>query len=64
MTKKQFIALADFISDAEGTHKSFTDVQIEYLADFCHSQNPAFKRERWLEYIKGNCDPNGGKMKR
>lgn len=33
------------------------------LADFCKYQNHAFKRERWLAYIAGECDPNGGELK-
>lgn len=30
------------------------------LADFCARQNPAFKRQLWLDYIEGKCGPNGG----
>ncbi len=33
------------------------------LADFCKSQNPAFMRERWLDYIAGECELNGGSVK-
>ena len=35
----------------------------EALADFCESQNPNFMRERWLDYIAGECGPNGGSIK-
>lgn len=33
------------------------------LADFCKSQNGAFKRDRWIAYINGECGPNGGEVK-
>ena len=60
MSKKQFIALADTIrSDANAG--IFSLQVIEKLADFCASQNPAFKRARWLDYIAGRCGKNGDK---
>lgn len=69
MTKKDFIALADairahnaqlsYISNARDT---FTDSQLAILADFCATQNPSFNRDRWLDYIAGNCGKNGGKV--
>lgn len=59
MTKQHFIALADSIR-ADGT---FTEAQIQTLADFCAAQNSAFNRERWLAYVAGDCGPNGGKRK-
>ena len=71
MTKKTFIALADVIREYNrgafetGTNIAsplqFTHTQIIALADFCESQNPEFKRDRWLVYIAGTCGPNGGK---
>jgi hypothetical protein len=71
MTKKHFIELADMIrfhnENASGSIESvskFDSVQIETLADFCKSANPAFNRQRWLEYIAGNCGPSGGKLKK
>jgi len=33
---------------------------ISALADFCATQHPAFKRDRWLAHIAGECRPNGG----
>lgn len=33
------------------------------LAEFCKSQNAQFMRERWLNYIAGECGKNGGKIK-
>lgn len=64
MKKKELVALADAIKRANSTLSSptnrFSTLQIELLADFCQSQNPAFKRERWLSYIAGECGKNGG----
>ena len=70
ISKKDFIALADYIrgwnitqssplQDAF-TDKPFTAAQIEHLAKFCLAQNSNFNRERWMDYVAGNCGPNGG----
>ena len=65
MTKKQFVALADSIREHNrlakfnGEH-AFTVDQLAALERFCASENPRFKRERWLDYIAGRCGPNGG----
>lgn len=61
MSKKDFIALAEYLKDYEDYCEPFTDQQIAHLANFCHSQNPNFNRNRWLDYIAGKCGPNGGK---
>ncbi len=70
MYKRQFIALADYISEfnrqarkAEYSlgRRTFNDEQLACLADFCQAQNPNFNRERWLGYIAGECGPCGGK---
>ncbi len=60
MSKKDFIALADYIktSDVE-----WTQMHLEVLADFCKAQNSAFMRGRWLGYIKGENGPSGGTIK-
>ena len=63
MTKKEFIKLADYLKDTQGYCEPFTERQIEHLANFCHSTNYRFKRERWTEYIAGECGPNGGRTK-
>lgn len=68
MSKKDFIALADTIKNANDTFEfngelQFTELQIEALAEFCQSQNSNFKRERWLGYIKGENGKNGGQVK-
>jgi hypothetical protein len=76
MSKKDFIALGAAIREhnqAEynlranqggGACDNFSPVQLEVLADFCHSTNPRFNRERWLGYIRGECGPSGGAVKK
>ena len=69
MTKKQFVALADTIRNANSIVSPDTGEPIEHftrhaiseLADFCAAQNPAFNRSLWLDYIAGKCGPNGGR---
>src|SRR5689334_5200678 len=48
-----------FGTAAEG-YPVFTDSHIKALADFCQQQNHGFMRGRWIEYIHGECGPNGG----
>ncbi len=66
MTKKDFIALADFYRNypiffrEDDSPKKFV---ISFLADFCQSQNPAFKRDRFIAYALDKAGPNGGKRK-
>ena len=60
MTKKNFIRLADYLRDSKQYCEPFTSAQIEHLANFCHEQNHNFKRERWIDYINGQCGRNGG----
>jgi hypothetical protein len=62
MSKKHFIALADFIRDRLDI--VFDAKSIIALADFCQSQNPRFNRRRWLGYIGGANGPNGGEIKK
>ena len=69
MSKKDFIALASLIKRANTVCENCeappecSDPAIETLADFCQSQNPAFNRDRWLDYIAGKCGPSGGSIK-
>ena len=60
LSKKHFIALADYLRDTKAYCEAFTPAQLEHLANFCLAQNCAFKRERWLDYIAGKCGKNGG----
>lgn len=60
MTKKHFIALANYIRDHPG---AFSQAQILHLANYCQSQNQNFMRSRWLRYIQGECGPNGGRIR-
>ena len=67
MSKKHFIALADDIREhnrcaVNNGEIPFTPDQISVLATFCKRQNYNFNRERWLDYIAGECGPNGGKV--
>ena len=69
MTKKDFIALADAIRahDAQlscisNARDTFTESQLAIIASFCATQNPNFNRQRWLDYIAGNCGASGGKV--
>ena len=65
MSKKHFIELADQIRMYNRTAtEPATEAQIEALACFCASQNPNFKRQRWLDYVAGTVGPNGGAVKR
>jgi hypothetical protein len=74
MSKKHFIKLADanrrynantFPAGANTVSPlQFGHTQILALADFCQEQNSNFNRERWLDYIAGNCGPSGGRVNR
>ena len=59
MTKQNFIALADHLRGLD-----IPEDVLAALVDFCRSQNPAFNRDRWLNYLNGKCGPNGGKLKK
>lgn len=63
MTKKHFIALADALRGDYNAGR-LSDAVLCSLISFMRDQNTMFKSERWLEYLKGNCGPNGGKIKK
>lgn len=63
MTKQDFVALADAIRDGRRRIDYLDRDLLAVLADFCANRNPAFKRERWLAYVRGECGPNGGQIK-
>jgi len=58
MTKNDLVALADALRlhnrTADG-RTEFTPDQLRVLADFCAAQDPNFNRERWIDYIAGEC---------
>lgn len=68
MSKKDFVALADVIRAANRNYRPdeavFREDAVAELAAFCAAQNPRFNRERWLNYIAGECGPNGGAITR
>lgn len=69
MTKKHFIALADTIRRYQQEKYRANDCEkrepylLDTLADWCATQNPRFNRDRWLAYVRGECGPNGGRVK-
>ena len=58
MTKKDFVALAGALRihnrEADG-RTEFTPDHLQVLADFYASQIPNFNRERWIDYVAGEC---------
>jgi len=63
MNKKDFIALADIIrKPRSGFRQLRNSTIIDELADFCESRNPKFDRKKWIAYLHGECEPNGGKI--
>lgn len=75
MSKKDFIALADALRLTEPKWSDSTtqvDIMIRHsqwltmvraIADVCALENSNFKRDCWMDYINGECGPNGGKVK-
>lgn len=59
MTKKHFILLADMLRDQDLNEKQF-----DAIIAFCEKCNPAFNAERWLAYLRGECGPSGGVIKK
>ncbi len=69
MTKKDFIALADAIRDHNAQRPCnvgppFDAHHLDVLAAFCRCCNPRFNRGRWLSYIRGECGPSGGAIRK
>lgn len=68
MSKKDFIALADAIkshnqhvahcNNAQCHCENFSLSQMDVLATFCKSQNSNFMKDRWMDYIAGECAEN------
>lgn len=64
MTKKYLIQFADHLKRELDGERGLRMCQIEYVADFLQRVNPSFNRARWIGYIKGECGPNGGVIRR
>lgn len=66
MTKKHFIQLADDVKWHNGRYpdNKFSEEQLRTLACFCKSQNPRFDAPLWYAYIRGECGPSGGAVKK
>lgn len=58
MTKKDFISLADHLRGLSPPAEILAAV-----VRFCRSQNSRFMESRWLNYLRGDSGPNGGKVK-
>jgi len=69
MTKKDFIRLADKVREYQEAKYRNHDIELEepflldMLVEFCLEQNPRFKPSVFLGYVRGECGPNGGKVK-
>jgi hypothetical protein len=63
MSKKDVIALADLIKARSWDKRDGAGLFVWDLADFCKDQNPAFNKDRWMDYLAGKCGPNGGAVK-
>lgn len=73
MTKKDFIELADTMRpvlkmrDEDGGDGGGNEVRAQVIAalcTFCRSQNPRFMRDRWVDYLNGECGPYGGRLRK
>lgn len=43
---------------------TFQEHHLETLGRFCREQNPRFLMDRWIDYIAGECGPNGGTIRK
>jgi hypothetical protein len=59
MSKKDFIALADYLRGQE-----VPESVLAALVAFCRSRNPRFDEARWRGYLAGTNGPSGGARKR
>lgn len=77
MTKKHFIALADYLRGTKPDQSTWDgsgemiagrldqwEADVQAIARFCKSQNGGFMYDRWMDYINSDCGPNGGAVKR
>ena len=63
ITKKELIALGQFIKDGRDSDYGLTDRQVEKLAVFLNTRNPRFMVRRWVGFVKGLNGPNGGRVR-
>jgi hypothetical protein len=59
MSKKDFIRLANYLRNVK-----LSDEAMDAIVDFCKASNPHFKADVFLGYLKGECGPSGGKIKK
>ena len=79
MSKKDYIAIADALRNKLANEHAFeSDEQndaahwrnqglldaAEALACVFAADNGAFNRDRWFDYLRGECGPNGGAIKK
>lgn len=65
MSKKDFVALADALRPVmEHLGPDDYEMVTDALCAFMRGQNPNFMESRWRSYLKGECGPNGGKVKK
>lgn len=66
MTKKDYIAIGSELRNerarivASGEDTNGLDVAIECLVRVFRRDNPAFKEDRFRDFVAGRCGPNGG----
>ena len=67
MSKKDFVDLADRLKRVKNGNDGGLvswEYILEEICQFCKSQNFNFNRERFLDYLAGECGPSGGKVKK
>ncbi len=70
MSKKHFIELADCLRQQkpeahwDANKMAQWQLDVNAIAEFCRRQNPRFNRQRWMDYINGECGPSGGAIKK
>jgi hypothetical protein len=70
MRKKDFIALADALKREKpganwNPNKMIQwELDVKAIADVCAASDSAFKRDRWIDYINGECGKNDGAVKK
>lgn len=68
MTKKHFIMLADElkrcepINSGDDVHRAWSNA-VHAVANACEQANPLFKRQMFIDYVRGACGKSGGKVK-